>query len=219
MSQIQKVYCKVTHNSRGEELKPHWAMHGQQVCRVHGGRAKQNKRKALERIEEAKVRKVLASWDNDFAAGKLGEGQIETDPTQTLMRLMEKAAWNVATIEAKVQELRMGRGQKNPETDEYEPGLWTYVPEVGDIPTPWVRMYNEERDRLAKYSMDCIKAGVAEIMVRTATDTVQRFIDALEASWERLGLTPEQKESERKLIAKQLQERRHIAKDLMRDAG
>jgi hypothetical protein len=64
-----KRKCKA-HKTNGDPC-PNYAMHGQLICAVHGGRARQNKAKAAERIVAEQARTVLARLDVEPVADPL----------------------------------------------------------------------------------------------------------------------------------------------------
>lgn len=70
------VQCKGTSKS-GERCK-RWAMVGQQVCPIHGGRATQNRKAAEQRIAEEKARRMLV---------RLGEVTPVTNHLEALRQL------------------------------------------------------------------------------------------------------------------------------------
>lgn len=74
---------------------------------------------------------------------------------------------------------------------------------------PLVEEFDAWCERHARFAKLAIDAHVDERRISLAEDTAGRLLALLEASWDRLGLTADQKQLER----------RHIAKDLMRDAG
>jgi len=69
-----------------------------------------------------------------------------------------------------------------------------------------VRMYNEERERLVRFSKACIDAGVSERLVRLAEKQGELLVGVIHAvlADKELALTAEQKEVGKSVIARQL---------------
>lgn len=146
-------------------------MDGQRVCRKHGGKTSQARRMATRRIALEQVKHELDA---------LG-GSLDVDPAEALVAMVRKAAWNVAYLETLLEPTEDGRPRVS---------QWT---EGGEKPSVQVSLYNEERDRLARYSKLALDAGVSERLVRLAEDQGRVVIGLLEAAFAELELTGEQR--------------------------
>jgi hypothetical protein len=142
-------------------------MKGALVCRMHGGSSPQAKAKAKQRraVGEA-VREVA----------RLG-GAIDVQPLDALVGLVREAAANV-------QVYRMVVGRLIPDIDRDGivlpaiEGEYVTIPERENV---LVKIYDAERDRLARYSKLCLDAGVDERRVRIAEaqgQALARVVDA-----------------------------------------
>lgn len=150
-----------------------YRMHGQRVCKKHGGLSGQAQAGARRRIALEQAKAELDA---------LG-GALDVDPAEALLAMVRKAAWNVCYLETLLQ----------PEGDGDAPSLVTWS-EQGGKPHPHVQLYNEERDRLARFSKLALDAGVSERLVRLAEDQGRVVIQLVEAAFQELGLTEEQRQ-------------------------
>lgn len=174
------TYRCTAHRQDGSPCKA-MAVKGATVCRVHGGNARQVRAKAAERVAEAELRVKL---------DKLGIS-IETDPLTALLGQVWESAGNLSFLREKVQEL----GQDLMVSTAFGPFLDGYV-----------KLYNEERERLAKMAKLALDAGVSERQVRLAeqqgamvADLIRKVLDDPD-----LGLSPEQQERGRAIASSQL---------------
>jgi len=123
-------------------------------CRMHGGALPQVKRAAARRLAVEDARREVT---------RLGLA-LDVDPLDVLLDLVRESAGNVAAYRLVVEGLGIHVGPDGVAT-EGASGQGYYVPEDAHI---LVRLYNDERDRLAKYARMCIDAGVSERKVRVA---------------------------------------------------
>jgi hypothetical protein len=190
-----RVQCSATAKSTGRRCtRP--AVQGATVCRYHGGSAPQTARKAARRLA---LGEALAEL------GRLGR-PVEVDPAEAMLEMVYEAAGNVAVLRQLVQRLQVndvdaGTGAIEGEIENRrgEPP----VPGIGDIdrselgvsiasrvdpgnwkaaPHVWVVMYDEERERLVRWSKACRDAGVDERRVRLAEDRGAQIAAVLTAA-------------------------------------
>lgn len=178
----QRIRCKVTHNSRGEPLKPHWAMKGQLVCGVHGGRAPRSLAAAQKRLQEAEAEKALER----YKATSLGDGRMPGSNVDMLLWMVESTAHNVVFYEDQVRLLT--------------PDKIISTGMFGDYLNLWVKLLNEEKDRLVKYSSDCLKIGLEAKRVEIVQEQAEIFIRAQIAGWDALNLDASQRDVANKAV-------------------
>lgn len=109
---------------------------------------------------------------------KYGRTRLEVSPVNALLSLIYEAAGNVEFLREKVNELQ----------SMVVPGKTTRE----EVAT-YVQLYDQERDRLHKYTSDALRIGLEqrqvklyELQARTIAEVIRRIVDVLE-------LTPEQK--------------------------
>jgi hypothetical protein len=178
---------------------------GHKVCRYHGGAAPHVKAAAERRAADEKIRHEL---DAQRALGVAVDRSV--DPHDEFMRLIRESAGVVEFLRSKVQRLQqgwVGRAyiedleqaetlEDAKEQAEYsEAGAGLVGPNhLGDgAPNVYLVLYNDERDRLAKYCKMAIDAGIAERQVQIAQDYAQQLANFLRALLAELGVpgTPE----------------------------
>jgi len=134
---------------------------GNNVCPSHGGNAPQVKAAGQRRIAAQKARTHLET---------LGLPR-EVDPATALLEEVWRSAGHVAWL---------GRIIAGADHDDARLDGSALV--ADGQPSVWVRLYNDERDRLAKVSKMALDAGVAQALVDIAhTQSAQliRYTDAL----------------------------------------
>lgn len=211
----QRIRCKVTHNSRGEPLKPHWAMKGQMVCGVHGGKAPRSLAAAKRRLEyDAAMEKA-----NKF----LEEDDSVSDPHEVLLKRLRHAGKMVFLYATMLQPL-YDEGDRLVEEKRIDyrgfiDAEWVSFGEAGGYMKyttdplivasnsgfkdhPWVLKLEYWCEKHAYYAKLCIDAKVDERRLQIAENTAQEFIRLMEASFDRLGLPPEKRQAERQAIAR-----------------
>lgn len=91
---------------------------------------------------------------------------VDTDPYQALLDELARCAGHVAWLRHKVGELQDEGDLLDVNMVGPVGGGQGAIPEWK--PSVWIKMYNEERDRLTKVAKTCIDAGIAERQVRIA---------------------------------------------------
>jgi hypothetical protein len=122
-----------------------------------------------------------------------------TDPHSALMDEIARTAGIVGWLEDKLQRL------KDDGTPEDEV-LTQWSKQLGDAPSVWMQLFQQERDHLVKVCIAAIKAGVAERKVQIA-EQQGRLIAAMMFAFmhdPELGLSPDQMLAAPKLIRKHL---------------
>jgi len=158
---------------------------GSGACRNHGGNTKTHL-----------IAAVRAEADRVLPALGL---PVQVDPEQGMLDLLAISAGAVAWYGLKVGTLTETSGtslgwvsQERESLLDVDTGkdgtLWRKA-------SPWVSLYNEERDRMLSIAKACISAGIAERKVKLAEnqgaqvfEATRRFIESTA-----LNLTPEQR--------------------------
>lgn len=176
--------CTATSRSGNQCKLP--AVPGATVCRVHGGAAPQVKAAANRRLEYATAQQ---------AATQLGL-KIDTSPQQALIDEVQRAAGMVAYYGQKVAELaetdpqRLVNGVTRVEQREgFQAGTTKTVEATTNV---WLRLWNEERDRLTRVAAAALKAGIEERRVQLAEAQGALIADVIRRILGRLNLTPDQ---------------------------
>ncbi|HEY7598388.1 MAG TPA: hypothetical protein VH741_00555 [Candidatus Limnocylindrales bacterium] len=156
-------------------------------CKLHGGLGLGARQQAERIAIERRARVALQ---------RLGQS-IEIEPAEALLNLVGEAAANVAYLASEVGSL----------------GSLTAIPQVmtrageviddGEYIRAIVRLYNEERDRLARTAKAALNAGVAERQVRLAEAHGRELVRIVVAVLGRLDLTQEQTVAARLMIAEE----------------
>lgn len=186
------------HNKKTGERCANWAAKGGNVCRFHGGNAPHVKAARQRRVEEAKL---------TAAAVTLGL-PLEIDPAEALLQAVWEAAGNVAFYRELVQHLEhrwdeMNKARENGKRPLLEPDLFG-VPAIHVV----VGLYDQERDRLARYAKAAVDAGIAERRVQIAEQQGEQIANVFVLVLEdpRVKLTPAQQTSLRLVAAEKLRE-------------
>lgn len=157
---------------------------GTRCTRFHGSKAPQVKAAAEQRVA------VEAAVAEGERLARLG-GQRVIDPLDALLGQVYEAAFNVEAYRLAIGDLVVDVGAWSdsdtvalPERIvEFERG-GTHVPARVHV---LVDLYNQERDRLVKYSKLCLDARVDERRVRVAEADAQRFAAALGGALDDVG--------------------------------
>ena len=152
-------------------------MRGQEVCASHGGRAPQNRRAAERRLAGEEIRDRLGV-------------PLEIDPLDAVIAAVHEAAGNVAYLRGLVGDDE-NRGR--------------FITPLGMSVV--VELYNEERDRLARYSKLALDAGIDERRLRVDEGRIVALGAAVDAAITDVGLDPEQREALRAALGRQLRAR------------
>lgn len=158
------------HNQSGSQCK-NPAVPGATVCRFHGGAAPQVKAAAQRR---------LALADAHLAAETLGL-LVDVSPEQALLDEVQRCAGMVAFYQRQVELLA-------------EVNVEKLVPKgpFGQYRSEWVKLFNEERDRLTHTSAAAIRAGIEERRVQLAEQQGQLVAAVIRRILTRLNLTDDQ---------------------------
>lgn len=158
---------------------------GTHLCRNHGGANPKLQAKVARQRADEEARKAVVT---------LGE-PIETDPVDAMRQLVHSSAGHVHWYRKQLEEFRPDAlvwGETEVRTSDLQ-GLT--VVEKGEL-NAWLRLYNEERDRLQRYCATAMKHGLAEREVRVLEQYGQQIGDALVRFTRRLTeeaqLTPAQ---------------------------
>ena len=149
---------------------------GMTVCRIHGGAAPQTIA-AAERNQ-----KIAAAKQTAAALIVAYEGQVSADPLASLLRMVQTAAWAERAY-ATLIERDLGDGV----LVEVGSQISGYKEEAH----PYLKLWNEERDRLAKWSKVALDAGVDAHQVKLAEHQADVSIAVILAVMMRLNLPPE----------------------------
>lgn len=183
--------CTARSQQSGERCRQR-PMAGAPVCQTHGGRAPQVRAKAKLRVLEQRARQTAAALIVAY------EGEVSGDPLQSLLRMVHTAA----RAERAYAELLQSEVGPTPlmEVDFGKAGGLRLEAH------PYLRLWNEERDRLAKVSKAALDAGVSEREVQVAEEQAERVVTIIVGVIDALPLTDEQRLEARRLAAAQLRE-------------
>lgn len=209
------------HKTNGDPC-PQPAMSGQKVCYVHGGNAKQNRRKGKERLV-----KEAALQESRRMMQVSGETMTEVEHLLYALRRAYRLSLIYAEMLAALDEAgelmvvegdepRRGWARRvwqpkgtDEETGEESGGF--YKVEIDPLLTagrdkyhihPFIAEFNHWCSEHARIAKLCIDVNIDERRVKATEDVVQEFIRLMEASFDRLNLSTEQRQSERLAIAR-----------------
>lgn len=155
---------------RAGEQCTQYAMVGQKVCHKHGGAAKHAREAGQRRFKQQKLAVKMAA---------LGLPR-EVDPATALLEEVWRSAGHVAWLGQVVGALQHDAAQ-----------LAESRLVDGTEVSVWVRLYNDERDRLAKVSKMALDAGVAQALVDIAHAQSAQLIRYTDALLRALGHDPD----------------------------
>jgi hypothetical protein len=178
------------HTSRIVGIRPclQWRMRGLTVCRAHGGAQKVTRAKATERIEQAKVEKIVADAVVTYGL------PVDVDPVEALLAEVRWTAGHVAWLRDRVQEIEQkalvwGKTKTDDNQATEFPGLNTTEQAV---PNVWLTLYQAERKHLVDVCKTAIAAKIDERRVRLAEQQGEILIGAIQTILGELNLTAEQ---------------------------
>ena len=167
--------CSANAKSTGKPCQ-RAAILGGTVCYVHGGAAPAVKAKAAQRRERQEA---------EIAVAKFGLPR-EIEPHQAMVEEIHRTAGAVAWLQEIVRGLdqeQMTRGISR--TIQHPDGSKTVEATIAI--NAWIRLYQDERDRLVRVSKAAIEVGVAERQVRIAEQTAQQLAKVVSAIVQDLG--------------------------------
>lgn len=200
--QVHKATVKGARPCRGHHSRNHaepgspcanMAMRGQDVCRAHGGAARQNRAAAAQRIAEADAEKVLR---------RFGE-PVETTPSEALLDAVKWTAGYVAWLRGKVAEVATDEdliwgvtrnksgGEDRGTTEEAKPNAW-------------LSLLGEWHDRLVKICSEAIRAGIEERRVQLAESQGELIVQVIRGILTDLQLTPVQEAKVAEVVPRHL---------------
>ena len=173
--------CSATSKRSAERCKK-WAEKGTSTCKFHGSKAPQVQRKAKQRL----ALETLGEW---LAKEHLDPEDV--DPLEVLLDSLGRSYTAAKFLGSMVRSLEDITGPNH----------------LGDaVPHVYVEMWETERDRAARLAAKAIELGVREMQVRLSERQGQMIAQIFAAALDdaSLGLTPEQRNTGRKLVARHL---------------
>jgi hypothetical protein len=168
---------------------------GTTVCRKHGATAPQTKAAAQRRIEKDKAARL--------AARVLGTSPTQIDAITALHMQICWAQTHVDWYRAQVQRLvpdALVWGETEIRDADMQ-GLTVIQRSEANM---WLRLYNEERERLVNWSTRAVAAGLAEREVRIGEQLGAQLAQVIRLVLSDLKLTEEQVEAAAKVVPKRL---------------
>ncbi len=108
------------------------------------------------------------------------DGDVTIDPLESLMRMVQTAAWAERAYATVIERDLADRVLVEVGSDEAG---------YRDEPHPYLKLWNEERDRLAKMSKLAIDAGVQAKMIQVEVAKVELTAQALDAEMTAAGIS------------------------------
>lgn len=213
------AHKKGTGGAKGERCKA-WALKGQKVCRVHGGKAPQALAAGKRRVAEARALELVQMYGQ----------KIETTASEALLEDVQWTAGHVAWLRDRVQEIEdravaADADDHDEDDDEEEAGfgrrrggrsslVWGITRQKvgGDdrgttweaAPNIWLRLYQSERAHLLKVCSAAISAGIEERKVRMAEQHGALVAQVIRAILNDLQLTAEQQDRVPEVVPRHL---------------
>lgn len=199
--------CSAHRRSDGHFCK-RFPLNGSRVCVRHGAAAPQVRALAAQRYGMTRAQE---------ACDRLGV-QVDIDPGEALIEMVREAAGNVEFYRTLVAELAIHPEDDDRQLDDSgdpywvrgETGVYGLTYHQSGIPTGEAKphilvvLYNEERDKLVRYSKEALAAGVEERRLRLAEADARQFYEGMGEAMSAAELTPEQIEVFRSVLAQSL---------------
>lgn len=191
MSTPGKPQCTATSKRTGKrcgrDVTP-----GMTVCYYHGSATKASKRKAVRNLA---LGEAMAAIAEERALGRV----LPVEPAEAMLEMVREAAGNVAVLRHLVQTLTVDQVEDpDPEVDgdgQIERGALaasiagltgSEAKRNEAAPHVWVVMYNDERERLVRWSKACRDAGVDERRLELAEGQARMLATVLRGAAEAL---------------------------------
>ncbi|MFB7461301.1 hypothetical protein [Streptomyces sp. NPDC056188] len=191
-----------TKKSGGKAQCINAAMKGQKVCRMHGGKAKQNLAAAERRLVEEKARTLVETYGR----------KIETTASEALLDEVQWTAGHVAWLRERVQEIEGAAAEAG--ADREHPLVWGVTREKSGgedfgtteeaAPNVWLKLYQQERAHLVKVCSEAIKAGIEERRIKLAEQQGVLVAQAIRAILADLNLTADQQAQVPEIVPRHL---------------
>lgn len=179
-------HTKCTAHTRAGNPCTQRPMTDQTVCRMHGGKAPRSLAAAERRREERQALMAVES----FGLPR------QVDPHTALLEELHRAAGAVQWLGAVVADLNRADVTwgivKETHGTQLEKGTDNGTTRAAAV-NVWVRLWQEERDRLTKVAKTCVDVGIEERKVRLAEAAGQQLASVVRAVLDRLELTDEQR--------------------------
>lgn len=157
-----------------------FAMHDQDVCAAHGGRAPQNLSEAKRRGGQRRAAELMLAYGR----------KIDTTPIDAMLDEVQWTAGHVAWLRERVGELEQDEMVWNT-TRVKEGGHDSGVTQEA-APHQWIKLYMQERAHLVRVCSEAIRCGIEERRVRLAESQGVLVAQMIRAILGDLDLSPEQ---------------------------
>lgn len=155
-----------------------------QVCNSHGGRSPQARRKAQERLAEARARAELDRWSPE-------DPEPLADPYEALLRLAAQADQWRQFLAGRVAELQDGM---------------RYGHRAGEQLRAEITLFGQAMDRTAKILESIARLNIAERQVRVREAEVLLMAEGIRAILGDLDLDPRQRQLAAVAVPRRLRE-------------
>lgn len=182
--------CTANTSGSGNRCKK-GAIKGGTVCATHGGSAPQVKAAAQRRYALSEARGLVEAYGTE----------LDVEPEEAIFSMIRVTAGNVILLQDLVAQLEpklgpdgiAGRTGNERVTNEAKPHVL-------------VSMYNEERDRLVRFSKVAAEIGLSDRMVRLAESQAEMLVKIITAIIDdpELALSGEQRKAGRSVAARHL---------------